>query len=153
MKDFKNQSFQTTQKTIRKIWLIFGAEKGLWKSEFCIAWKNIGGYYVAKETAFYEMKLSLSEVLHIVYGLCQRWWYTGPLFGLFKSTLPLYFTISDIVHGWLLRPLQYCYQIRLDRSLFEATFFNSFWSVWLQRIWQHCRQTTHYAKSKQVSKS
>ena len=24
--------------------------------------------------------------------------YTGPLFGLFKSTLPLYFTISDIVH-------------------------------------------------------
>ena len=33
-----------------------------------------------------------------LYGLCQRWWYTGPLFRLFKSTLPLYFTISDIVH-------------------------------------------------------
>ena len=32
------------------------------------------------------------------HGLCQRWWYTGPLFGLFKSSLPLYFPISDIVH-------------------------------------------------------
>ena len=32
-------------------------------------------------------------------GLCQRWWYTGPLFRLFKSTLPLHFTISDIVHA------------------------------------------------------
>ena len=34
----------------------------------------------------------------VFYGLCQRWWNTGLLFGLFKSSLPLYFTISDIVH-------------------------------------------------------
>ena len=34
------------------------------------------------------------------HGLCQRWWYTGPLFGLFINTLPLYFTISDIVYRW-----------------------------------------------------
>ena len=32
------------------------------------------------------------------YGLYQRWRNTGPLFGLDYSTLPLYFTISDIVN-------------------------------------------------------
>ena len=36
-------------------------------------------------------------------GLCQTWWNTGPLFGLFLSSLSLYFTMSDIVHelSWL----------------------------------------------------
>ena len=36
---------------------------------------------------------------------------TGPLFGLFKSTLPLYFTISDIVHTY------YIYRVFHDRIL------------------------------------
>ena len=45
-----------------------------------------------------KSKLRNTHKNYVKYGLCQRWWYTGPLFGLFKSTLPLYFTISDIVH-------------------------------------------------------
>ena len=46
-------------------------------------------------------------------GLCQRWWNTGPLFGLFIKALPLYFTISDIVHVILIRVsvlFMTCYQ-------------------------------------------
>ena len=34
----------------------------------------------------------------LAYGLCQTGWNRGPLFGLFLSSLPLYFTLSDIVH-------------------------------------------------------
>ena len=36
------------------------------------------------------------------YGPCQRWWNKGPLFGLFTTALPLYFTISDIVHSQII---------------------------------------------------
>jgi len=35
-----------------------------------------------------------NTVMWDFYGLCQRWWNTGPLFRLYKSALPLYFTIS-----------------------------------------------------------
>ena len=36
--------------------------------------------------------------VHFFFGLCQTWWNTEPLFDFFISSLPLYFTISDIVH-------------------------------------------------------
>jgi hypothetical protein len=40
----------------------------------------------------------LSATIWQFHGLSQTWWNTEPLFGLFYSSLPLYFTISDIVH-------------------------------------------------------
>ena len=50
-----------------------------------------------EKTCVQIKKIQLWSV-NALHGLCQRWWNTGPLFGLFISALPLYFTISDIVY-------------------------------------------------------
>ena len=70
-------------------------EKKIERSLFQTFWKP---HWCAKFSIYWVRDFKF----WLLYGLCQRWWYTGPLLGIFKSTLPLYFTISDIVHDFLI---------------------------------------------------
>ena len=62
----------------------------------------------------------VSQIAKELNGLCQRWWNTGPLFGLFISALPLYFTISDIVHGKLYQTIMNHSILPIENALYRV---------------------------------
>ena len=61
---------------------------------------------------------------------------------LFYSPLPLYFVMSEIVHGWILRSLRNCcYQIWSEMSLFDSAFLIVFDQFNYKIIRQLCWKT------------